>query len=164
MTTPAQTLGRFAAELKYESIPSEVAERAKDCIIDTVGVCTFGSRLPWSRMVAAYAQRYRDDPKSFSESALQDLAIRATARAIELRVAEKPGRSGRSSRVKLKLRDGRELARDGDFFKGMPADPLSRPELRRKFMLLTADMGESASAKLFERLERMETQKIFSLA
>src|SRR5687768_13924284 len=32
-----------------------VVERAKDCIIDTVAVATFGARFPWSRMVADYA-------------------------------------------------------------------------------------------------------------
>ena len=45
----------------------------------------------------------------------------------------------------LQLKDGREFLRDSDSFKGMPDDPLSGADLRRKFMLLTADMGDAAA-------------------
>ncbi|MPZ45590.1 MAG: hypothetical protein GEV05_19805 [Betaproteobacteria bacterium] len=58
MTTAAQILGKFAAELRFEDIPRPVLRRAKDCIIDTIGVAAFGSRFSWSRMVAEYARRY----------------------------------------------------------------------------------------------------------
>jgi 2-methylcitrate dehydratase PrpD len=58
MPTAAQTLALFAAGLDFAAIPREVAERAKDCIIDTVGVITFGLRFPWSGFVANYARRY----------------------------------------------------------------------------------------------------------
>src|SRR5687768_13462370 len=58
MPTAAQVLGKFAAELKFDDIPPAAVKRAKDCIIDIVGVSTFGSRFPWSRMVADYARRY----------------------------------------------------------------------------------------------------------
>jgi 2-methylcitrate dehydratase PrpD len=58
MPTAAQILGKFAAELAFDDIPRPVVERAKDCLIDMVAVATFGSRFPWSRMVADYAQRY----------------------------------------------------------------------------------------------------------
>ena len=113
--------------------------------------------------VALALHRDPDDPKSFSASALEDAGIRATCRSIELRARDVPGRSARSTRVIAKLKDGREVARDGETFKGMPSDPLSRAELRRKFMLLTADSGEAPAAALFGRLEHMETQTHFSL-
>ena len=58
MPTSAQILGKFAAELAFENIPHPVVERAKDCIIDMVAVAAFGSRFPWSGMVADYARRY----------------------------------------------------------------------------------------------------------
>ncbi|MBI4190117.1 MAG: MmgE/PrpD family protein [Betaproteobacteria bacterium] len=58
MTTAAQTLAEFAAGLKFDSIPSAVIERAKDCVIDTVGACIYGSTLAWSRIVIGYAERY----------------------------------------------------------------------------------------------------------
>ena len=57
MTTAAHQLAEFAVGLRYESIPPEVIERAKDCMIDTVGACVFGSQLPWTQTVIEYANR-----------------------------------------------------------------------------------------------------------
>ena len=57
MTTAAHTLAEFAVNLSYERIPPEVIERAKDCVIDTVGACVFGSQLPWTQTVIEYARR-----------------------------------------------------------------------------------------------------------
>ena len=50
-------LAEYAAGLRYEDIPADVIQRAKDAIADTVAVATFGGDLPWSRMIAAYAKR-----------------------------------------------------------------------------------------------------------
>jgi len=55
--TAAHTLAEFAVNLKYEDIPPEVLERAKDCIIDTVGACTFGAQMPWTQIVIEHAKR-----------------------------------------------------------------------------------------------------------
>lgn len=57
MTTAAQELADFAVGLKYDAIPAEVIERAKDCVIDTVAACVFGADLPWTKTVIGYAQR-----------------------------------------------------------------------------------------------------------
>ena len=57
MTSASQLLAGLAVGLSYERIPPEVLERAKDCIIDTVGACVFGSRMPWTQMVIEYARR-----------------------------------------------------------------------------------------------------------
>jgi 2-methylcitrate dehydratase PrpD len=57
VTSAARQLADFAVGLKYESIPREVIERAKDCMIDTVGACVFGSQLPWTQIVIDYAKR-----------------------------------------------------------------------------------------------------------
>lgn len=57
MNTAAQTLAEFAVGLEYDQIPAEVIERAKDCVIDTVATCVFGSKLPWTQTVIGYAQR-----------------------------------------------------------------------------------------------------------
>ncbi|HKA43415.1 MAG TPA: MmgE/PrpD family protein [Burkholderiales bacterium] len=56
-TTAARRLAEFAVGLTYEKIPPEVIERAKDCVIDTVGACVFGSQLPWTQTVIEYAKR-----------------------------------------------------------------------------------------------------------
>src|SRR5688572_11657673 len=64
MTTPAaRTLAEFAVGLRYEAIPGEVVERAKTCLIDTVGAMTFGSTLPWSRIMIEYVQRTSKEGK-----------------------------------------------------------------------------------------------------
>ena len=54
--TAARTLSEFAIRLRYEDIPEAARERARQCIIDTVGAALFGSTLPWSRIVAGHAR------------------------------------------------------------------------------------------------------------
>jgi 2-methylcitrate dehydratase PrpD len=56
MPTASQALAKFALGLKYEQIPPEVIERARACMIDTIGAAHFGGRFPWSRMVLDYAR------------------------------------------------------------------------------------------------------------
>ena len=58
MMTAAQTLADFAVKLQFEQIPQAVVERAKDCVIDIVGVCAFGSTVASSKPVLAYAEQY----------------------------------------------------------------------------------------------------------
>jgi 2-methylcitrate dehydratase PrpD len=58
MMTAAQALADFAVKLQFEQIPQAVVERAKDCIIDIVGVCAFGSTVASSKPVLDYADRY----------------------------------------------------------------------------------------------------------
>ena len=58
MTPPAaRTLAEFAVGLQYDVIPDAVIDRAKTCIIDTIGAMTFGAELPWSRIMVEYVQR-----------------------------------------------------------------------------------------------------------
>ena len=56
MSGETRTLAEFAAGLNYEDIPRPVVERAKDCLIDTIGAAVFGSTMPWSKIVAGYAK------------------------------------------------------------------------------------------------------------
>ncbi len=57
MANETVRLAEYAAGLRYEDLPPDVVQRAKDCITDTVAVVVLGNGLPWSRIVAAYAQR-----------------------------------------------------------------------------------------------------------
>jgi 2-methylcitrate dehydratase PrpD len=57
MANETVRLAEYAAGLRYEDIPADVVQRAKDCITDTVAVIVLGNGLPWSKIVAAYAQR-----------------------------------------------------------------------------------------------------------
>ena len=50
-------LAQYAASCRYEDIPPDVVGRAKQCIADTVAAITFGADLPWSRIIAAYAEK-----------------------------------------------------------------------------------------------------------
>ncbi|MEE8283655.1 MAG: MmgE/PrpD family protein [Alphaproteobacteria bacterium] len=54
----AETLARFAADLRYQDLPLGVVGRAKDCILDSIGVAIFGSHLPWSQAILAHVSRY----------------------------------------------------------------------------------------------------------
>src|ERR1043165_9385054 len=55
MKTAAQALADFATTLQFDEIPAAVVERAKDCMIDTVAVCTYCSTLASSKIVIDYA-------------------------------------------------------------------------------------------------------------
>lgn len=57
MTTASHTLAHFARHLAFENIPRDVIERAKACMIDTIGAAYYGSTLPWSRIIFDYACR-----------------------------------------------------------------------------------------------------------
>ena len=113
--------------------------------------------------VALALFRNPEDPKSFASGAIEDPGIRAACRNVELRVLAR-AQTTKSSRVTVRLTDGREFMRACEWFKGMPDHPLSRAELRARFMLLTESMGEPAAAELFAWLERIETAPKFSLA
>ena len=49
-----QKLARYALDLSYRQIPSEVIERAKACILDTLAVSLYGSTKPWSKTVSDF--------------------------------------------------------------------------------------------------------------
>lgn len=55
--TQTKTLAEFAAALRFEDIPDDVRERARECIQDTVGIAVFGAGLPWTRIVIDYARQ-----------------------------------------------------------------------------------------------------------
>lgn len=58
-------LAAYAAALRYEDLPPNVLQRAKDCMIDGVATVVFGAELPWSKMIIAHARRYGSGGKSF---------------------------------------------------------------------------------------------------
>lgn len=54
----SRTLADFAASLDWRDIPADVIDRAKICILDTVGVAGYGAHFPWSQGIARYAALY----------------------------------------------------------------------------------------------------------
>src|SRR5450631_3356641 len=57
-------LAKYAAALRYEELPAQVVQRAKDTIADTIAAIAFGAHLPWSRIIVDYAGRRGTGGKS----------------------------------------------------------------------------------------------------
>jgi 2-methylcitrate dehydratase PrpD len=49
-----EKLATHAVRLRYEDIPPEVIEKAKDCILDQIGVELIGSTLAWNKIAYRY--------------------------------------------------------------------------------------------------------------
>jgi 2-methylcitrate dehydratase PrpD len=58
------TLANYGAALRYEDVPAEVLQRAKDCMTDAVATIIYGAELPWSKMIIAYARANGSGGKS----------------------------------------------------------------------------------------------------
>jgi 2-methylcitrate dehydratase PrpD len=52
----SRDLARFAAELRYQDIPSNVVAHIKVSLLDSIGVCLHGVTLPWTRHVQTLAE------------------------------------------------------------------------------------------------------------
>ena len=57
MANETTQVADYAVHCRYEDIPPDVIERAKQCIADTIATVIFGYDLPWSRIVVAFAQK-----------------------------------------------------------------------------------------------------------
>jgi 2-methylcitrate dehydratase PrpD len=102
---------------------------------------------------------YRDprDPASFDEGALNDPAIRALCRRVSVRAAEAPHGHGEvPSTVTITTAGGQKLSRRVEAFKGAPARPFERADMREKFLMLTR--GAPAAEAMFDRLDRLEEE------
>jgi 2-methylcitrate dehydratase PrpD len=98
------------------------------------------------------------DPASFNLRTLNDPAIRALAARVTVADAEAKG-SPIAAAVTVTLKDDRRLRRRVDDFKGTPEQPLSRAEMREKFLLLTRHVDRAAMTRLFERLQSLERER-----
>lgn len=59
-----QQLATFASSLMFEELPKEVIEKAKLCILDTLGCCIFGASLPSLDKLASVAETEGCSPKA----------------------------------------------------------------------------------------------------
>ncbi len=57
MANETAQVAQYAASLRYDDIPPDVVDRAKQCITDTIAAIIFGYDLPWSRIVVAFAEK-----------------------------------------------------------------------------------------------------------
>jgi 2-methylcitrate dehydratase PrpD len=122
MATAAAQLAEFAAQLRFDDIPELDRLRARQCLIDTVGVSLLGARLPWGRMLSAYAHRYGGTATStlIGEShkvsaPMAALANGVYAHGFELDSVRSPGAGVHpgAALVPSGLAVGEELAVDG---------------------------------------------------
>ena len=104
---------------------------------------------------------FRDprNPASFDESALADADIRAMCQRVAVTVADPPTQVAGASIVTVRLKDGRSVTREVEEFNGTPARPLTRAELRDKFLMLMGAANATGGVELFERLQNLEDEK-----
>src|ERR671911_3117023 len=93
-----QRLARFAVDLNYRSIPAEVIERVKACILDTLAVSVYGSTKPWSQTVSKLVRETGARGRSTvfggnwkAQAAQATLANGVMAHAFELDNVRQPG-------------------------------------------------------------------------
>ncbi len=55
-TGHSRALAEYASGLRYEDIPADVVQIAKNSIADTFAIMSFGAAMPWSRMITDYAR------------------------------------------------------------------------------------------------------------
>src|ERR1700692_3906941 len=59
-----QQLAAFGASMTFERLPNEVVEKAKLCILDTLGCCIFGAALPAFEKLAAVVAAENCSPQA----------------------------------------------------------------------------------------------------
>jgi 2-methylcitrate dehydratase PrpD len=97
------------------------------------------------------------DPRQFNDANLNDPAIRETCRNTRVvSMSESEQKNRFSSRVSVRLKDGRELDVVAHDFEGMPHRPLSRDALAEKFKRLTGDVADLDADALLARLHGIE--------
>lgn len=103
--------------------------------------------------VALALFREARNPESYDESALADPQIRALTRRVQLVPEEGSGHGAMGSTVNVMMAGGQRFERHVD--NGF----LEAGDLADKFIRLTrASLGEAGAARLYERLERLETE------
>jgi len=112
--------------------------------------------IPFSVALALF--RDPRNPASFDESALANADIRGMCQRVAITVADPPTKIAGASVVTVRLKDGRSIAREVEDFKGTPARPLTRGELRNKFLMLMGAANATGAVELFERLQSLENE------
>jgi 2-methylcitrate dehydratase PrpD len=87
------------------------------------------------------------DPSGFSETTLNDQAVRKLCRKVKLELREQTtARNPLASCVTVCLKDGRDPLQEIEHFPGTPEQPLDRAGLREKFETITADQRQNRPA------------------
>jgi len=114
--------------------------------------------IPFCVALALY--RNPVDPRSFDDSAARDPQILGLASHVRMSVAPPPdNRADLTTTVTITLKDGRSFTRRAADFMGTPERPLGRPELREKFLLTAGESRGGETARVFDRLQNLESEK-----
>jgi 2-methylcitrate dehydratase PrpD len=123
---------------------------------------------PADKMMAQYSvpfsvalSLYRDarDPRAYDDAVVHDRAILDLAARVKCTEAPGQKHNDATSKVTVRLKDGREVSQTVSNFKGTPGRPLDQGELKEKFMLLTRHLDPAKMGTIFERLQQIETEK-----
>jgi 2-methylcitrate dehydratase PrpD len=97
------------------------------------------------------------DPNAFSETTLNDRAIRGLCRKVKLELRQQTtAQNPLACRVTVRLKDGRELLEEIAHFPGTPEQPLDRAGLREKFETITAGLRQNRPAAVFDSIATLE--------
>ncbi|MPW19728.1 hypothetical protein GCT13_23215 [Paraburkholderia sp. CNPSo 3157] len=104
--------------------------------------------------VAAALLHDADDPAIFGKRLLDDPAVSELAQRVSVVATDA---QGLSTKTRITLDNGTSYEEARADFPGCPSSPLSREQLRAKFMRTTRAL-DSAAAPLFDRLDRIEEE------
>jgi 2-methylcitrate dehydratase PrpD len=113
--------------------------------------------------IAILLLRGRAGLAEFRDEVVNDPDVKATIKKVRFEVdpeADAAGYNNMTSIVRVRLKDGRELAGRAAFAKGSPANPMSETELRQKFMgcLEAGGIGAAAGRGAADLILDLETQ------
>jgi 2-methylcitrate dehydratase PrpD len=159
--TAVQAVNELRAEYGFDGAQVDRVSVAGDERMATIN----NIREPTDIMMAQYSipfcvalALFRDpqNPASYDQSALADEAIRGMCRRVEVAVADPPPSVPGSSRVTIRLRDGRAIVREVNDFDGTPNRPLTRAALRDKFVMFAGGPSPVDAGATFDRLQNLE--------
>jgi 2-methylcitrate dehydratase PrpD len=97
------------------------------------------------------------EPGSFSQTSLDDRAIRGLCQRVKLKLRDQTAaQNPLGCRLTVRLKDGRELSEELEHFPGTPEEPLNRAGLREKFETITAALRQNRPAALFDTIATLE--------
>lgn len=161
--TPVQAIVDFKAkghldhrDIRAIEIMAGEKELTRHDIRDPGDVMIGQYSVPFSVALAILADAR--DPRTFRDADVNDATLRALMARIRLVPWDRPAPSPIASAMAITLADGTMLRSQTSGFKGIPEDPLTRAELKDKFLVLTRDYDASDMGSMFERLQSLENE------
>jgi 2-methylcitrate dehydratase PrpD len=144
---------RRAAKRRREAVNEKIVSHHNIKDPQEIGMAQYS--VPFCMAVAFLRDPL--NPSVFSEDAVNDPAIRSLTRKVEVSVIrDAPEDQGKASRVTVRLKNGRVVVKEMHSYPGMPEEPLTTEELRKKFELLTAALSQQRATLLFTQLLALE--------